>query len=81
MNYSALYENKKRGTFDFPIELYYVDSASARYQMPLHWHLEYELILIMEGGRILESGTHEQLLESCEVYQEIYQSQFRKEDA
>ena len=50
MNYSALYENKKRGTFDFPIELYYVDSASARYQMPLHWHLEYELILIMEGG-------------------------------
>ena len=26
-------------------------------------------------------GTAEQLAESCEVYQEIYQSQFRKEDA
>lgn len=50
MNYSRLVENKKRGTFDFPIELYYVDSASPRYQMPLHWHLEYELILVMEGA-------------------------------
>ncbi len=49
MNYGSLYENKKRGTFDFPIELYSVDSASPRYQMPFHWHLEYELILVKSG--------------------------------
>lgn len=49
MNYSSLYENKKRGVFDFPIELYYVDENSPRYQMPLHWHLEYELITVLEG--------------------------------
>lgn len=65
MDYSELYENKKRGTFDFPIELYYVDKSSPRYHMPLHWHLEYELILVQQGTfslsldgvtTVLESG-------------------------
>lgn len=50
MDYSELYENKKRGSFDFPIELYYVDKSSPRYQMPLHWHLEYELITVLSGS-------------------------------
>lgn len=50
MNYSELYENKKRGSFDFPIELYYVDENNPRYRMPLHWHLEYELITVLNGS-------------------------------
>ncbi|MBW4079888.1 ABC transporter ATP-binding protein [Paenibacillus sp. S150] len=33
-------------------------------------------ILVIDGGMIAGSGTHEELLKSCEVYQEIYQSQF-----
>ncbi len=32
-------------------------------------------ILIMEGGRIIASGTHAELLRTSPVYQEIYQSQ------
>lgn len=49
MDYSVVYESKKRGTFDFPIELYYVDKNAPRYQMSLHWHIEYELITILDG--------------------------------
>ncbi|MCR5417722.1 MAG: ABC transporter ATP-binding protein/permease [Lachnospiraceae bacterium] len=32
-------------------------------------------ILVMENGRILAQGRHEELLDSCEVYREIYDSQ------
>ncbi|MBQ8894638.1 MAG: helix-turn-helix transcriptional regulator [Clostridia bacterium] len=50
MNYSRLYEDKKRGTAEFPMEFYLLDETHARYQMPFHWHLEYELIYIQKGG-------------------------------
>lgn len=36
-------------------------------------------ILVMEDGRLVGAGTHEELLASCEVYQEIYYSQFPRE--
>lgn len=35
-----------------------------------------DLIIVLEDGRVAGTGTHEQLLESCPVYQEIYASQF-----
>lgn len=64
MNYSSLHEDKKRGKFDFPIELYYVDSSYPRYQMPLHWHLEYELILVLSGRFHLSIDGEQYLLEA-----------------
>ncbi|MGN0142724.1 MAG: ABC transporter ATP-binding protein [Roseburia sp.] len=36
-------------------------------------------ILVLDDGHIAGIGTHEELLAGCEVYQEIYYSQFRKE--
>ena len=38
-------------------------------------------ILVMEDGNVAGIGTHEQLLEHCEVYREIHESQFKKEEA
>ena len=37
-------------------------------------------ILVLDDGRTVGVGTHEELLESCEVYREIYDSQYRKEE-
>lgn len=40
-----------------------------------------DLIIVVDDGRIVGQGTHEQLLESCPVYQEIYDSQFENRKA
>ena len=38
-----------------------------------------DLILVLDDGRLVGIGKHDQLLETCTVYQEIYYSQFPKE--
>ena len=38
-------------------------------------------ILVLEDGTLAGKGTHESLLTDCAVYREIYESQFRKEEA
>ena len=40
-----------------------------------------DTILVLDDGRLAGSGTHEELLKTCEVYREIYASQYKKEDA
>ena len=34
-----------------------------------------DLILVLDGGRLIASGTHDELMENCEVYREISRSQ------
>ncbi|WMJ88055.1 AraC family transcriptional regulator [Anaerocolumna sp. MB42-C2] len=50
MQYIDYNERKIRGTFDFPIEFYHIDSQHPQYAMPYHWHVEYEIIRILEGS-------------------------------
>jgi len=36
-------------------------------------------IIVLDDGAICGTGTHDELLDSCEVYREIYNSQYKKE--
>ncbi|MEW1954453.1 ABC transporter ATP-binding protein [Terrabacter sp. NPDC080008] len=40
-----------------------------------------DLIIVLEDGRIVGQGTHDQLLDSCETYREIVESQRSAEEA
>jgi AraC-like DNA-binding protein len=53
LKYLDYREDKLQGTFDFPIAFYHVESTHPRYQMPYHWHPEYEIIRILEGSFLL----------------------------
>lgn len=39
-----------------------------------------DLIIVLDEGKMVGKGTHEELLNSCVAYQEIYYSQVRKEE-
>ena len=38
-----------------------------------------DMILVLDDGKIVGTGTHEELLSTCKTYEEIYTSQFKKE--
>ena len=37
-------------------------------------------IIVLDDGKVAGIGTHQELLKNCGVYQEIYYSQFEKEE-
>ncbi|MBO4359778.1 MAG: ABC transporter ATP-binding protein, partial [Eubacteriaceae bacterium] len=38
-------------------------------------------LIIMDGGRIADMGTHSELMERCSIYRDIYESQLGEEEA
>ena len=40
-----------------------------------------DMIVVLDDGKVCGIGTHEELLETCKVYQEIYYSQYDKKEA
>ena len=43
--------------------------------------LSCDKIIVLDNGQIAGIGTHDELLKSCGLYKEIYDSQFKKEGA
>ena len=46
-------EDRLRGTYEFPFEFHHITSVHPRYVMSYHWHVEYEVIRILEGSLIV----------------------------
>ena len=38
---------------------------------------EADLILVLDGGKVVAQGTHETLLASSDIYREVYESQVK----
>lgn len=68
---TAFHEQKTRGSFAFPIEYYFVDRHHPRYEMPFHWHTEYELIAVSSGNFNLSLDGEEMILDAgeCSIIQ------------
>ena len=49
MQHDGYNEFRQRGRFDFPIEFHHVDCHHPRFYMPYHWHMEYEIDLVIQG--------------------------------
>lgn len=49
MQYINYRESWQRGTVDFPFEYHHVTPLHPQYNMSLHWHVEFEIIRVLEG--------------------------------
>ncbi len=43
-------DQTQHGTRDFPAQYYFVDAGHPHYQMPFHWHREWELLRVLQGS-------------------------------
>ena len=43
------HENRPRGSMDFPLEYHRIDQHHPRYEMPYHWHEEFEILQVRQG--------------------------------
>lgn len=59
MHSPAYHEGKQHGTVSFPVAYYYVDEDHAQYNMPFHWHKEWEIIHIIQGEFMLHGDGEE----------------------
>ena len=47
--YFELKENKPHGTKDDPFSTYHIENAGRSFQIPVHWHDEFEIIYVKSG--------------------------------
>lgn len=50
MRYLEYREQRAHGSEVFPVAFYHISPSHPRYNMPYHWHQEFELIRVLEGS-------------------------------
>ncbi len=60
-------DRQQHGTLEFPVEYYYVDSQHPRYQMPFHWHNEWEILRVLDGTLQIHLDDEQYLMEPGDI--------------
>ncbi len=64
MKYTEYKEAKQHGSPAFPIQYYDVDEEHPHYEMPLHWHSEFEILRVKRGRLHLYLNNCEYILDA-----------------
>lgn len=59
MKHTSYNEQWQRGNFSFPVEYHYVTNHHPRFNMPYHWHLQYEIIRVLKGTFVISIDENE----------------------
>ena len=68
--YFELKENKPHGTKDDPCSIYHIANAKRSFQIPIHWHDEFEIIYV-KSGFLTVSISGENYI--CLLYTSVYE--------
>lgn len=61
-------ESRPRGSVSFPMEYYKIDTTEENYDLPYHWHTEFEFIHILHGEYTLFAGIKEYVLKPGDFF-------------
>lgn len=61
-------ESRPRGSVSYPMEYYRIDTEAPDYDLPYHWHIEFEFIHILRGEYTLFAGTREYVLKPGDFF-------------
>ncbi len=64
---TVYHESKQRGSLDFPLDYHYIDEYHFRYEMPYHWHEEFEILHVIKGAFILFIDEEQYLLSPGDI--------------
>lgn len=67
MNLYTFHEAARHGTLEFPCEYHYVNPIHPRYNMPFHWHKEWEIIHVLEGTFVAQIDNREYIAHTGDI--------------